>query len=80
MNVPRLCVPPTETIDRGIHRSMMLRITTVRIASLCLYASVALCAGNIVSTNDDGWAVAQIRALYSDLTAAGFDASTLAVL
>ncbi|KAH9922173.1 sure-like protein [Fomitopsis serialis] len=44
-----------------------------RIVAALSCISAALCAGNIVSTNDDGWAVAQIRALYTDLTAAGFD-------
>ncbi|TFY62436.1 hypothetical protein EVJ58_g3864 [Rhodofomes roseus] len=45
----------------------------IRFIVICWCASAALCAENIVSTNDDGWAVAQIRALYTDLTAAGFD-------
>ena len=34
--------------------------------------SVAL-ARNILLTNDDGWAVAQIRVQYQELTDAGFD-------
>lgn len=38
------------------------------------FASLAVvCGQNIVLTNDDGWAVAQIRAEYTALTAAGFD-------
>ena len=72
-----LNVPSAEAVDRTVPQSRMLRDTAVRLAALCLYASAASCAGNIVSTNDDGWAVAQIRALYSDMTAAGFDVSTL---
>ena len=37
--------------------------------------SLAACAvaQKIVVTNDDGWAVAQIRAEYNALTAAGYD-------
>lgn len=31
---------------------------------------------NILQTNDDGWAVANIRALNNDLIAAGYDVST----
>ncbi|KAH9922174.1 survival protein sure-like phosphatase/nucleotidase [Fomitopsis serialis] len=36
------------------------------------FSTVAL-ATNIVLTNDDGWAVAQIRAQYADLVSAGYD-------
>ncbi|KZT69464.1 survival protein sure-like phosphatase/nucleotidase [Daedalea quercina L-15889] len=51
----------------------MHRLTAIRIVTALSCISAAWCTGNIVSTNDDGWAVAQIRALYTDLTAAGFD-------
>lgn len=38
------------------------------------FASLAVvCGQNIILTNDDGWTVAQIRAEYTALTAAGFD-------
>ena len=71
-----LNTPSSEVTDRAIRDNMTLSNTIVRVVPLCFYASAAFCAGNIVSTNDDGWAVAQIRALYSDMTAAGFNVSS----
>ncbi|KAH9837794.1 sure-like protein [Rhodofomes roseus] len=40
---------------------------------IALSCSSAVLASNIVLTNDDGWAVAQIRAQYADLASAGHD-------
>ena len=42
-----------------------------RLLLFCAYAS----ATNIVVTNDDGWAVANVRAQFSALTDAGFNVS-----
>jgi 5'-nucleotidase len=42
----------------------------------CAYYTIAY-AQNIVLTNDDGWAVAQIRAEYTALVAAGFNVGNL---
>lgn len=44
---------------------------------LILPAVIALCvhAQKVVVTNDDGWAVAQIRAQYNALKLGGFDVS-----
>ncbi|KZT05305.1 sure-like protein [Laetiporus sulphureus 93-53] len=42
-------------------------------ALFALLCAVAIVAQDIVLTNDDGWAVAQIRAQYAALTGAGFD-------
>jgi len=38
-----------------------------------LFCAVACCAQNIVLTNDDGWATANIRAQFDTLASAGFD-------
>ena len=46
--------------------------TLLRVAVTVSCVSVAL-ARNILLTNDDGWAVAQIRAQYKELTDAGYD-------
>lgn len=44
--------------------------------SLVLLCSVAVTAAtNILLTNDDGWAVAQIRAQFSAIDAEGYDVS-----
>ncbi|CAK5270965.1 unnamed protein product [Mycena citricolor] len=40
---------------------------------LCALVQLAVAAPKIVLTNDDGWAVAHIRAQYSALEAAGYD-------
>ena len=56
-------------------RSALLVPPTMRvpiIASLLLSASSAL-AQKIVLANDDGWAIAQIRAQWEALNAANFD-------
>ncbi|EPT00069.1 hypothetical protein FOMPIDRAFT_1123409 [Fomitopsis schrenkii] len=50
----------------------MRGITLLRAAVAVSCVSVAL-ARNLLLTNDDGWAVAQIRAQYKELTDAGFD-------
>ncbi|KZT69465.1 sure-like protein [Daedalea quercina L-15889] len=46
--------------------SRLLPFITLSCSSLAL-------ASNIVLTNDDGWAVANIRAQYADLVSAGYD-------
>lgn len=43
--------------------------------ALCC-SSIAL-ATNILLTNDDGWAVANIRAQYAELQSAGYDVRVL---
>lgn len=43
--------------------------------TLLIFGVATSQAQNLVLTNDDGWAVAQIRAQYSALTSAGFDVS-----
>ena len=44
--------------------------------TLLLFATlITIRAQTIILTNDDGWAVAQIRAQYSALKAGGFDVS-----
>ncbi|KZT69472.1 sure-like protein [Daedalea quercina L-15889] len=50
----------------------MRSFALLRAAVAVSCVSVAL-ARNILLTNDDGWAVAQIRAQYEELTDAGFD-------
>ena len=50
----------------------MRGFTVLRAAVALSCVSVAL-ARNLLLTNDDGWAVAQIRAQYKELTDAGFD-------
>ena len=42
------------------------------VSALLLLTAVA-CAQKILITNDDGWAVAQIRAEYTALKAAGYN-------
>lgn len=44
---------------------------------LTTYVSLMCHASKIVLTNDDGWAVAQIRAQYAALKSSGFDVSIL---
>lgn len=48
-----------------------MQYLTTSVALLLLANSVL--SQNIVLTNDDGWAVAQIRAQYNALNAAGFN-------
>lgn len=50
----------------------MRGFTLLRAAVTVSCVSVAL-GRNLLLTNDDGWAVAQIRAQYKELTDAGFD-------
>lgn len=46
-------------------------------AVIILLAAVAASAQNIILTNDDGWAVAQIRAQNEALKASGFNVRAL---
>ena len=48
------------------------------VALALLLERAAVGAQKIVLTNDDGWAVAQIRAQYDALVASGFDVSSRA--
>lgn len=49
----------------------MLAPLSITVSLICLVAS----AQKILLTNDDGWAVAQIRAQFSALENAGYDVS-----
>jgi 5'-nucleotidase len=56
---------------------MFVLLTAMRAVFAQLLALTALVASQkIVLTNDDGWAVAQIRDEYNQLKAAGFEANT----
>ncbi|KAL6308842.1 sure-like protein [Sparassis latifolia] len=46
---------------------------TLFTTTLALGCITAGCAQNIILTNDDGWATAQVRAQFSALTSTGFD-------
>ena len=48
-------------------------MTPIPIATLLLCAASAALSQNVILTNDDGWAVAQIRAQFNALNAAGFN-------
>ena len=48
-------------------------MTPITIATLLLCAASAALSQNVILTNDDGWAVAQIRAQFDALNAAGFN-------
>ena len=48
-------------------------MTPIPVATLLLYAASAALSQNVILTNDDGWAVAQIRAQFDALNAAGFN-------
>jgi 5'-nucleotidase len=50
---------------------LMMKVIPVLLAT---YFHAAL-GVRVVLTNDDGWAVAQIRAQYEALTASGYDVS-----
>jgi hypothetical protein len=52
--------------------AQLLALTSLVAGSVARYA-----AQKIVLTNDDGWAVAQIRDEYNQLRAAGFEVSIL---
>lgn len=45
----------------------------MRSAALFLAAFPLVSAFNVVLSNDDGWAVSEVRSFYSALTSAGFD-------
>ena len=47
-------------------------MTPIAIATFLLCAASAALSQNVILTNDDGWAVAQIRAQFDALNAAGF--------
>lgn len=50
-------------------------VTSIVVRILALQSSVASAKTTIVLTNDDGWAVANIRAQFDALTNAGFNVS-----
>ena len=68
-NFPQL---PWSLIPHPKSRSKMRGVAHLRAVVAVSCISVAL-ARNLLLTNDDGWAVAQIRAQYQELTDAGFD-------
>ena len=78
VHVPRdgqeLCQPPGSiALTASLAQLADMRGSTLlRVAVAVSCVSVAL-ARNILLTNDDGWAVAQIRAQYKELTDAGYD-------
>ena len=48
-------------------------MSRVHFVALLLYSASAVFCQNIILTNDDGWAVAQIRAQFDALNATGFN-------
>ena len=54
----------------------MSALKTLGLSLFSLFATLTATRGqNIVLTNDDGWAVAQIRAQFNALEAAGYNVS-----